>query len=190
LQQEEKEMLFAELNYKEKLSKAEVLKLLFPQQKDVDMNFKDLDGNHTQAELFKAYQTIAEKIGYDVEDLSKKSAKEMVSCISEIFSTIGINTNILTFNSDLEGKDFEQQPLFCLWHLLYSFEGDNSAIGNEKLIEKLCDTFGFEKEYAAVLANVIFKDAGDYSSLSTKAIRKILPHLKDGLDVAYHLLNA
>lgn len=182
LQQEEKEMLFAELNYKEKLSKAEVLKLLFPQQKDVDMNFKDLDGNHTQAELFKAYQTIAEKIGYDVEDLSKKSAKEMVSCISEIFSTIGINTNILTFNSDLEGKDFEQQPLFCLWHLLYSFEGDNSAIGNEKLIEKLCDTFGFEKEYAAVLANVIFKDAGDYSSLSTKAIRKILPHLKDGLD--------
>ncbi len=182
LQQEEKEVLFAELNYKEKLSKSEVLKLLFPQQKDVDMNFKDLDGNHTQAELFKAYQSIAEKSGHDVEDLSKKSAKEMVSCISEIFSTIGINTNILTFNSDLEGKDFEQQPLFRLWHLLYSFEGDNSAIGNEKLIERLCDTFGFEKEYAAVLANVIFKDAGDYSSLSTKAIRKILPHLKDGLD--------
>lgn len=182
LQQEEKEMLFAELNYKEKLSKNEVLKLLFSKQKEVDMNFKDLDGNHTQAELFKAYQTIAEKSGHDVEDLSKKSAKEMVSCISEIFSTIGINTNILTFNSDLEGKDFEQQPLFRLWHLLYSFEGDNSAIGNEKLIEKLCDTFGFEKEYAAVLANVIFKDAGDYSSLSTKAIRKILPHLKDGLD--------
>lgn len=180
--QEEKEKLFAELNYKEKLSKAEVLKLLFPQQKDVDMNFKELDGNHTQAELFKAYQTIAEKSGHDVEDLSKKSAKEMVSCISEIFSTIGINTNILTFNSDLEGKDFEQQPLFRLWHLLYSFEGDNSAIGNEKLIEKLRDTFGFEKEYAAVLANVVFKEAGDYGSLSTKAIRKILPHLKDGND--------
>lgn len=182
LLQEEKELLFAELNYKEKLSKAEVLKLLFPKQKDVDMNFKELDGNRTQVELFKAYQTIAEMSGHDVGDLSKKSADDMLGCISEIFGTIGINTQILTFESDLEGKKFEQQPMFRLWHLLYSFEGDNSAIGNEKLIEKLHDTFGFEKEYAAILANVVFKEAGDYSSLSTKAIRKILPHLKDGND--------
>lgn len=182
LQQEEKERLFAELNYKEKLSKAEVLKMLFPKQKEVDMNFKELDGNRTQADLFKAYQTISEMSGHDVGDLSKKSATDMFGCISDIFGTIGINTEILSFNSDLEGKEFEQQPMFRLWHLLYSFEGDNSAIGNEKLIEKLHDTFGFEKEYAAVLANVIFKDAGDYSSLSTKAIRKILPHLKDGND--------
>ena len=182
LQQEEKERLFAELNYKEKLSKAEVLKMLFPKQKEVDMNFKELDGNRTQADLFKAYQTISEMSGHDVGDLSKKSATDMFGCISDIFGTIGINTEILSFNSDLEGKDFEQQPMFRLWHLLYSFEGDNSAIGNEKLIEKLHDTFGFEKEYAAVLANVVLKDAGDYSSLSTKAIRRILPHLKDGND--------
>lgn len=181
LQQEEKELLFAELNYKEKLSKNEVLKIL-KKQKDVDINFKELDGNRTQAELFKAYQAIAERSGHDVGDLSKKSAKEMIDCISNIFGTIGINTEILSFNSDLEGKEFEQQPMFRLWHLLYSFEGDNSAIGNAKLIEKLHDMFGFEKEYAMVLANVVFKETGDYSSLSTKAIRKILPHLKDGND--------
>ena len=180
LLQEEKEMLFDELNYKEKLTKAEALKILFPKQKDVDMNFKEMDGNRTQAELFKAYQDIAERSGHDVGDLSKKTAQEMIGCISEIFNTIGVNTNILTFNSDLEGKDFEQQPLFRLWHLLYSFEGDNSAIGNEKLIEKLHGTFGFEKEYATILANVVFKETGDYSNLSSKAIRKILPHLKDG----------
>lgn len=182
LQQEEKELLFAELNYKEKLSKNEVLKILFKQQKDIDINFKELDGNRTQAELFKVYQAIAERSGHDVGDLSKKSAKEMIDCISNIFGTIGINTEILSFNSDIEGKEFEQQPMFRLWHLLYSFEGDNSAIGNAKLIEKLQDMFGFEKEYAMVLANVVFKETGDYSSLSTKAIRKILPHLKDGND--------
>lgn len=136
LLQEEKEMLFAELNCKEKLSKKEVLNLLFPMQKDVDMNFKELDGNRTQAQLFQAYQTIAERSGHDVEDLLKKSAIEMLNCVSDIFCTIGINTDILTFNSALEGKEFEQQPMFRLWHLLYSFEGDNSAIGNEKLIEK------------------------------------------------------
>lgn len=179
---EEKDMLFAELNYKEKLSKAEALKMLFPKRKDVDINFKELDGNHTQAELFKAYISIAERSGHDLGDMSKKTAKEMLDCIADIFSTIGIDTNILTFNPDLEGKEFEQQPMYQLWHLLYSFEGDNSNLGNEKLIEKLFDKFGFEREYAAILATVVFKEAGDYSSLSTKAIRKILPHLKDGND--------
>ena len=182
LLQEEKEKLFAELNYKEKLTKNEVLKLLFPYQKEVDMNFKELDGNHTQAELFKAYMNIVERSGHNIGDLTKKSAADIVAAIEDIFDTLGIDTNILSFNADLDGKEFEQQPMFRLWHLLYSFEGDNSALGNGKLIEKLQDTFGFEKEYAVILANVVFKDADDYSSLSTKAIRKILPHLKDGND--------
>ncbi len=182
LQQEEKDLLFAELNYKEKMSKAEVLKLLFPKQKDVDLNFKELDGNRTQSELFKAYQNIAERSGHDVSDLVKKSSADAVDTITSIFSTLGIDTRVLTFDSSLEGKAFEQQPMYKLWHLLYSFEGDNSALGNEKLIEKLKNTFGFDKEYAIILANIVFKDAGEYSSLSAKAIRKILPHLKDGLD--------
>jgi hypothetical protein len=52
--------------------------------------------------------------GHDVGDLSKKSATDMFGCISDIFGTIGINTEILSFNSDLEGKEFEQQPLFRL----------------------------------------------------------------------------
>ena len=182
LLQEEKECLFAELNCKEKMSKTEVLKLLFPNQKEVDMNFKELDGNHTQAELFKAYQTIIERSGHDVGDLSKKSSSEAIQTISEIFDALKINKSILSFDSSLEGKAFEQQPMFLLWHLLYSFEGDSSELGNKKLIEKLRDAFGFENEYAAVLANVVFKESGDYGSLSTKAIRNILPHLKDGLD--------
>ena len=40
------------------------------------------------------------------------------------------------------------------------------------------------EDYAKILANIVFKS--DYSSLSAKAIGKILPHLKDGLqyDVA------
>ncbi|MDD6356834.1 MAG: type II CRISPR RNA-guided endonuclease Cas9 [Bacteroidales bacterium] len=179
---EEKDMLFAELNNKEKLSKADVLKMLFPKQNGVDMNFKELDGNRTQFELLKAYQTIAERSGHDVVDLAKKSSADAVETITKVFSTLGIDSKVLTFDSGLDGKAFEQQPMYKLWHLLYSFEGDNSALGNEKLIEKLKNTFGFDKEYATILANIVFKDAGEYSSLSAKAIRKILPHLKDGLD--------
>ena len=44
LVQEEKEILFKELNLKEKLSKNDTLKLLFENHKDLDFNFKDLEG--------------------------------------------------------------------------------------------------------------------------------------------------
>ena len=86
----------------------------------------------------------------------------------------------MRFDSSLEGQVLERQPMYMLWHLLYSFEGDNSKLGNEKLVEKLGEKFGFDKEAATILANVVFEP--DYGSLSTKAIRKILPHLKDGLE--------
>ncbi len=180
LYQEEKEKLFAELNYKEKMSKADAMKLLFGNQKGLDLNFKELDGNSTQAELFKAYITIAELSGHNVDNLDKKSAAEIKQTIKEIFDAIGIDTTILSFDSNLEGHALEQQPMHRLWHLLYSFEGDKSILGNEKLIEKISTLYGFDKEYATVLANVVFPD--DYASLSSKAIRKILPHMKDGLD--------
>lgn len=147
LLQEEKELLFSELKYKAKLSKAEVLKLLFGNQKGLDLNYKEIEGNRTLAELFKVCP---------------------------------LDTKIFEFDSSLTGKDFEKQPIYDLWHLLYSFEGDNSNLGTEKLIEKLIERFGFEKDQAKALASVVFPD--DYGSLSAKAIRKILPHLKDGLD--------
>lgn len=180
LYQEEKEMLFAELNYKEKMSKAEAIKLLFGNQKGVDLNYKDLEGNNTQAALFKAYQTIIEMSGHGEYDFSKLPASKSVEIVSEVFASLGFNTDILNFDASLEGKAFEKQPMFKLWHLLYSYEGDKSEIGNHKLIEKLSETYGFDKEYAAVLAGVVFPE--DYGSLSSKAIRKILPHLKDGND--------
>ena len=182
LYQEEKEKLFAELNYKEKLSKNDALKLLFGNSKDLDLNYKQIDGNHTQAELFKAYQTIFELTGHGEHDFSKLPTDKTLEIVSTVFNGLEINTGILYFDSSLEGQAFEEQPMYKLWHLLYSFEGDKSNLGNEKLIEKLCETYGFNKESATVLANVVFGDAGDYGNLSTKAIRKILPHLKDGLD--------
>lgn len=109
---------------------------------------------------------------------------EIVDIVKIIFGALGINTDILHFDSTLDSKEFEKQPMYSLWHLLYSFEGDNSKSGNEKLISKLEEEFGFEKEYAKIIANLSFQD--DYGNLSTKAIKKILPHLKEGnsFDVA------
>lgn len=178
--QEEKEKLFVELNYREKLSKAEVLKLLFGNQKDYDLNYKDLEGNQTQAELLETYKTIIEMSGHDDMDFTKMSSTKTIESVTEVFAGLGINLGILYFDSSLEGHALEQQPMFKLWHLLYSFEGDKSELGNANLIQKLHDQFGFDKDAATILAGVVFPD--DYGSLSSKAIRKILPHLKDGLE--------
>ena len=180
LYQEEKEKLFAELNYKEKLTKSEILKLLFDNPKGLDLNFKELDGNHTQAELFKAYQTIIEMSGHGDHDFSKMSADKALEIVSGVFGGLGFNTDILWFDSSLDGHAMEPQPMFKLWHLLYSYDTDKSELGNVSLIEKLMDWFGFDRESAEVLSGVVFPD--DYGSLSSKAIRNILPHLKDGLD--------
>lgn len=178
LEQDEKEILFTELSIKDKLSKTDALKLLYKNYKELDLNFKDIEGNRTQATLFKAYQRIIELSGHGEYDFTKFAAKESKEIVSSIFNGLGYNTGILTFDSNIEGKVFENQPLYQFWHLLYSFEGDDSTSGNEKLLNKITELYGFEREYAKILANINFEP--DYGSLSTKAIRKILPHLKDG----------
>jgi len=180
LYQEEKEALFAELNYRERMSKAEALKLLFDNEKGYDLNYKSIDGNHTQAELYKAYQAIIEMSGHGEYNFSKMRSNDIQQIVYEVFDGLGYNTKMLTFDSSLDGQDLECQPMYRLWHLLYSFEGDKSNLGNESLIEKLMELTGFDKEYATRLAEVVFPT--DYGNLSTKAIRKILPHLKDGND--------
>lgn len=178
LSQEEKEALFAELNYKEKLSKTDALKLLFKNHKELDLNFKELEGNRTQAELFKAYQTIVEITGHGEHDLSKMESSSAIEIVTNVFTALGFNTEILKFNSSLDGKDFELQPMYQLWHLLYSFEGDKTELGNGNLIAKLQEKYNFDKESATILAGITFQP--DYGSLSSKAMRKILPFMKEG----------
>jgi CRISPR-associated endonuclease Csn1 len=118
--------------------------------------------------------------GHGEYDFAKMPANKSLEIIESVFSGLGYNTDILHFDAELQGVDFEKQSAYQLWHLIYSAEDDNSKMGNEKLVDKITELFGFEKEYAKLLASIVFQP--DYGSLSTKAIRKILPHLKDGLD--------
>ncbi|MDZ4203642.1 MAG: type II CRISPR RNA-guided endonuclease Cas9, partial [Bacteroidales bacterium] len=116
LNQEEKEILFRELNLKDKISKNDALKLLYKNHKDLDFNFKDIEGNRTQSALFKAYQNIIELSGHGEYDFSKISASEIFDIIEPVFKGLGYNTDILYFNSNLEGSTFEKQPLYQFWH--------------------------------------------------------------------------
>ena len=180
LTQEEKDTLYNELSIKDKMSKGDVLKLLFDNPKNLDLNYKEVEGNRTMATLFKAYQDIISLTGNGEYDFSKMPADEARSIITEIFTGLSYKTDFLSFNPLLEGKALEQQAAYRLWHLLYSYTGDKSVTGNEALLERIQELCGFEKEYASVLANISL--ALDYGSLSAKAIRKILPHMMKGYE--------
>lgn len=175
---EEREMLYAELLFKSKMKDGDVLKLLFGSKKAslYRLNYKEIEGNCTMSELFSAYDKILDANGLHIGE--NLIALQKISKYEEAFSSLGIDTGVLHFDSSLDGQSLERQPLYRLWHLLYSYEGDNSKSGNEALITKLCEGFGFDKDSAPHLCRVHFKD--DYANLSAKAIRKIMPFLKDG----------
>jgi len=183
LEQEEKELLFEELSTVEKLSKTDVLKL-FKNPKELDINYKDLEGNRTITTLYNAFIKIAEISGHDSIDFSKLSTLEKKETLTSVFNTLGISSEILNFRLNITESNFENQEIFKLWHLLYSYEEDNSATGNDRLLIALKEKYGFQREYAMLLTNISFQP--DYGSLSSKAIKKILPFLREGnkFDVA------
>ena len=182
LELQEKQALALELTTHAKLTKTQALKVLFGKvPKDIDLNFKELDGDTTQTTLFAAYQRIIEMSGHGEYDFVKMSADEAFDIVESVFKALGYNTAPLHFDATLEGKALEQQPYYQLWHLLYSYEGDKSKTGDEALIRKIREIFHFDNDdYAKVIAQISFKP--DYGSLSAKAIRNLLPHMHQGLD--------
>ncbi len=185
---DEKKLLAKELSIKEKLSRNEVVKLLSLNPKNTELNFKELEGNRTSAQLFKAYASIIAHSGHGEYDFSKMSYEKIMEITMSIFSGLGYKTDFLTFDSNLDGQAIEFQPYYKLWHLLYSYQGDNSTSGNEKLVRKIQELCGFEEEYAKILSNTTFHD--DYGSLSTKAMRKILAYMKEGCEYSHAVLCA
>lgn len=180
LYEEERNLLYEELSVKEKLSKTEALKVLGKKSKQWDLNYKELEGNRTQAVLYDCYNRIIVMSGHEECNFKKLKASDIRHYVKMIFKNLAFNTDILCFDSSLKGHELERQPMYRLWHLLYSYEGDNSRTGNDALLRKLEIAFGFPKEYAAVLADVVFEDS--YGNLSVKAMRNIFPHLQAGKD--------
>lgn len=184
-----KQQLFDELNIKGNIQASEAIRILGYRSKDWEANYHTLEGNRTAKVLYDAYLKILEIEGYDEEllklsgsdeiDVAKveRSASDVKKMVRSIFELLGINTAILDFNAELDGKEFEQQAAYQLWHLLYSYEEDGSLSGNENLYKILSRKFGFKEDHSKVLANVKF--GNEYGSLSTKAIRKIYPYVKE-----------
>jgi len=201
LNQDAKQALFTELNLKGNLTAPKAIEVLGYKSKDWEMNYTQLEGNRTNQALYNAFLKILDLEGYDVKELLKvKSDKDEVELndlnvdasaikdmVKSIFEVLEINTQILDFDAELDGKGFENQAAYQLWHLLYSAEDDSKNSSDEEkfiygndnigLKTQLCKKFGFKPEHAKILVNVVFQD--DYGSLSTKAMRKIYPFIKE-----------
>ena len=178
LNAEERNILFRELSIKAKLSKREILELLFENPKALELNCKEIEGNKTGEALFHAYQDIISETGNGDYDFRFMPAEDVYTTVEGIFKGLDYKTDFLYFDSSLEGKEAERQPYYRLWHLLYSYAGDNSKTGDDSLIEKISDLIGMEKDYARILSKVTF--IPEYGNLSAKAIRKILPFMMQG----------
>jgi len=171
LDDDSRNLLFEELNLRGNLKASAILKLLKLDAKKWLLNFKEIEGNRTNEALYKIYQKIADFEGYGF-DWSKKTTSEIKEELNAIFPEIGISNEILNFNSELSGNDFDKQEGYRLWHLLYSAEDDKT------LKQNLHKKYGFKPEYTSMLTNVSLQQ--DYGSLSAKAIKKIMPFLNSG----------
>lgn len=200
LSTEEKELLFEELNIKGNLTANKILNLLGLKSKDWEINFNTIEGNRTNQVLYNAFLKILEIEGYNEELLKlsdkddievnslKTPAKEIKEMVSSIFKVLNINTDILNFDAEIDGnKAFVKQAAYEFWHLIYSAEDDLTNYSDEDklrygnhdigLKKQLCEKFGFNPEHSKILSNISLQD--DYGSLSTKAIRKIIPFIKE-----------
>ena len=182
LDEDERLLLFNELNLRGNLTAKEVLNLLNINAKKWNVNFKTIEGNRTNEGLYNVYQQIVENEGFTI-DWATLTAIEIKEELTTIFKHVGINTEILDFDYKTHDKSLNYQ----LWHLLYSAEDDDKinaediAIygnSNVSLKKNLQKKYGFKPEYGNLLANVSFQQ--DYGSLSSRAIKKIMPFLEAG----------
>ena len=176
LEQQEKEVLFKELTVKERLTKTAVLKTLFKKTaKNYDLNYQAVEGNSTMSAFYWTCFRIATQ-----EDKRKYTNTEASKIIEIIEKQFKGNTKILTFDAQLTRKDYQMQDSYRLWHLLYSYINDESKTGTDRLLRQISKLTGLQKEEASIFAEIDFPS--QHGSLSAKAIRKILPYMKQGLE--------
>jgi CRISPR-associated endonuclease Csn1 len=171
LSEDLKQLIAKELEFKESMTDVQMLTFCELKKGTHTVNFKKIEGSRTNTSIFKAFEKILEVEGYEM-DFSKMKPLEIKEAVTPIFETLNINTNILDFNPAIQGNDFDKQPYYQLWHLLYSAEDD------DKLKKTLKNKFGFKENNLPFLLNINLQ--ADYGSLSAKAIKKVLPHLIDG----------
>jgi CRISPR-associated endonuclease Csn1 len=173
----EKQNLFEALNKGDKLIPKQILQNLgyssgFNEYKINLRNEKFMEGNRTLADIKKVFDKYKinrdDLLRFNLNVYAEKADKET----GEIFHQIkgkAANENPTT--------TFEDEPLYKLWHLIYSIEE------TEILINVLQNKFDLPRDVAESLTKIDFQKAG-YGNMSARALRKILQHLMAGFGYA------
>jgi CRISPR-associated endonuclease Csn1 len=128
------------------------------------MDTKGLEGNKTRAKIL----TIFKKTGVNRPDLLQFDPA--VETVEWDNPADGARISRLQLRGD-----FDQQPLYKLWHLIYATQEESD------LIRILQERYQFTTEQAKELAALDFTAAG-YARKSHRAMRRLLPHYRKGLD--------
>lgn len=160
--------IFNHLNLKKNLSFTELLKILELRKDEVYGNKqlqKGLQGNTTRA-------AISDIIG----QLSGTDELLSFEPVVELKQALGESINKITGEIQPQkciSAGVEEQPLYKLWHTIYSIpEIDDCR-------KTLVENFHLPDDSALALAKIDFTKAG-FGNKSHRAIRKILPYLMDG----------
>jgi CRISPR-associated endonuclease Csn1 len=160
---EKKQELFDFLNKNEKISVTNLKKMLELIPADayyINLKKEHLEGNKTASAIRRILKEDKQNIfRLDFQIRQQLVANKQTGETSE---------------KPVIQPTFEKEPLYRLWHLLYSVEEP------ESLIKNLQEDFLFTEEQAKLLSKLDFTKGG-YGSISSKAYRKIIPHLMQGI---------
>ncbi|MDE6352241.1 MAG: type II CRISPR RNA-guided endonuclease Cas9 [Muribaculaceae bacterium] len=177
LSEDQRVLLYQNLEFCNKLIDKEILALLGLKAKDAKLNYKEVPGNRTATAILSACEDLLAIKGYDVEFLEGLNPAERAKKVANKLEEYGFKATYLYFN--IEDKNIENQPAYRLWHTLYSAESDDSRSGNETLKRTLSKLLDIPEEETIPFVAITFEP--DYGSLSVKAIKKIIPFMADGL---------
>lgn len=168
---DKKKELFEYLDNHEKLPYTELLKILGLRKDDVYGNKQltnGLQGNKTKVEIMKCFNGSEEyKNLFDFELITKEYDEEGFLIDKATGEVIGAKKKKQII------PEIETQPLYKLWHIVYSINDKNEC--KNALIKK----FAISEEAAIKLSSLDFTKQG-FGNKSHRAMRKILPYLMEG----------
>jgi len=169
---EKKQALFNFLDKNEKLSQAELFKILNIKKEDGWYGNKQIEnglqGNITKFKILKAL----DGLNFNPNIVDFKIKIENHETITHLIDR-KTGEIIESKQKKIVSSELENEALYKLWHVLYSISSDKECINT------LINKFDLSYEAAEKLSQIDFKTTG-FGNKSVKAMRKILPYLMDG----------
>ncbi|MGZ4159651.1 MAG: type II CRISPR RNA-guided endonuclease Cas9, partial [Neobacillus sp.] len=175
---EERQTLFDALNWGEKLTPKQILQNLgyssgYNEYKINLRNEKFMEGNRTLSDIKKVFDKhMVNRNELLRFELIPDTSGKIDTATGEIFQRVKGKKE-----KESPLHTFEDEPLYKLWHLIYSIEETDT------LVKTLQNKFNLSNEVATALAKLDFQKAG-YGNMSARALRNIMPHLMNGLGYA------